>query len=157
EAELKEIKNQDNLSKIIISFIELKNNVLVGKDYHNQLQELELLSGANSDLSVKVKRLKIILNQNPKTQAQIKAEFANLIQQIIAKKSEEKNKENKLYDKVKNNLNKLVIIRKTNGAAQKEQENIDLIVLKTEESIEESEYEKALKMLSQLPEDYQPI
>ena len=154
--ELNKIKNQDKLSKIIISFVELRRLVLSGQNYSNQLQELELLSRTDSNLAIKVKKLAITLKNKPKTEEQIKKEFEALVPKIIAKKYD-LNSDNSLFSKVKNNISKLVLVRRIDGVVKNDDDNIDSIIAKSEGFMKQSEYQEVLDEISLLPEDYQPL
>ncbi|MDA0902156.1 MAG: hypothetical protein O3B09_01940 [Proteobacteria bacterium] len=154
--DLEKIKNQDHLPKIIISFVKLRDLIKAGKDYQNQLQEFELLINADSTLANKVKKLRITLKNKPKTDQQIRDNFANLIPELIKKESDLKT-EDKLLAKVKNNIAKLIVIRRVDGVVKNEDDTIDAIIVKTQNLINIGNYQAAFDSLSSLPKDYKSL
>lgn len=156
QTELAQIKNQDRLPKIIIAFVELQNLIELGHNYLPQLHNLELLSIEDDNLKAKVSQLSALLDRQPKTNSQIVEEFSEVIKEVMSRKSKGSASDS-LFGKVKGSLSKLIIIRKTEGTVENDDQNIDLIIANAERAISQGYYQHAWQALELLPADYKPI
>lgn len=154
--ELNKIRNQDKISKLVITFVELNNNVTAQKNYQEELQKFEILSASDQILVAKIARLKVILSNDLKTSSQLQQEFRALIPKIIANKSVDHHSGSVIFT-IKNAVANLVTIRRVDGQVRDSQDNVDFIVLETERLIEQKKYRQALNLLDSLENKYQPL
>lgn len=156
KSELEKVRNQDKLSKIIISFIELKDCIDAYKDCSQKLDKMILLTKSDPNMNERIADLKEALKVNPKSKDELKKEFRSLIPDIIAAKSGAIASQN-LFDKIKNSLAKLIIIRRIDGVVANSSQNIDFVIVETEKLIDEGKYQGALNLLSNQEEKYKVV
>ncbi|MFT6220599.1 MAG: hypothetical protein ACJAVG_001319 [Rickettsiales bacterium] len=147
-------KTNNNLPKIILTFIKLSDLVEENKPHEDLLRKLEILSKADFSLSSKVSYLRKNLIKEHKSQKELENQFSYLTSQIKAKKYKIEN-ENSWSDKAKSMISRFVIIRKTNEKNQAS--DIDILILKIENNIEQKEYDLALENIDLVGDDYQDI
>lgn len=156
KTELEKIRNQDKLSKIIIAFIEFKDCIEARKECSQKLDKVILLTKSDPNMDSRISDLKAALKTNPKTKDELKEEFRSLIPDIIAAKSGVIISES-IFDKIKNSLAKLIVIRRIDGVVGKSSQNIDFVIVETEKLIDEEKYQSALNLLSNQEEKYKKI
>lgn len=153
KSELEKNKNQDKLSKIIISFSEVKDCISSRQNCESKLQKFELLAKYDSNLSGKIAALRAILQNNPKSSQQLKSQFNTLIPNIMV--AESLIKSQNYFDKIKYNLAKLIVIRRIDGNVG--DKNIDSVILEIQKLLDENKYAEALNILSAQNEIYKPV
>jgi Ca2+/Na+ antiporter len=158
--EIKRLKTADSLPKIILTFVNLRELIEENSDYKEELRKLEVLCGRDIALSNKIAQLKLFLNSQPKNSSQISEEFSKLIPKIIAKKIELSNNKS-WWGKAKASLSHFITIRRTDGVAKNNAQNIDLIIMESKKLIAQKKYGKTLSKLNSLEDalkdEYQTI
>lgn len=154
EITLDAIKLNDKLSRIILSFAELRSLIELEENYQIKLQEFSTLAAADPILNLKSEELSTILNNRNYQIQDIRDEFENTIDKIIALKSQDENK-NGLIDKLQHSFSKLVIIRRVDGKIQKSGDEIDLAILEIKELIRQKSHQKALDNIKTFGPKYQ--
>ncbi len=154
ELKLNTIKLDDNLSKIILSFAELRALIEMEQNYEVKLQEFSTLAVKDPTLTLKAEELAKILKDKNYNVKDIADEFQNSIDKIIILKSKD-NANDKFIDKIKNNLPKLVIVRRIDGKVKNADDAIDLTILQIEQYIASKSYQKALNKIETLDQKYQ--
>ena len=153
EIKLDKIKLNSELSRILLSFCELRSLIDMDMYYDLKLQEFNALAVKDYNLNQKSQELsKILRNRNYKTE-DIATLFRNSIDEIITLKSQDD--KNHHFGKVKNIFSKLVIIRRIDGKILDEGDDVDWGVLEIERLINEKSYQKALNEIGKLDEKYQ--
>jgi hypothetical protein len=154
--EVEKAKNPDKLSKIIISFVEMRNCIEARESCSEQLQKLEILSQSDLGLSAKIDALKLVLKDKPKSQEELKIQLNALIPNLMLKKPEI-DEPLGLFENVKYHLHKFIVIRRVDGIAGNESENIDRVIFEVKKLINDKKYFKAAEILSNLPQGYQQV
>lgn len=154
--EVTKLQHQNQLPKMILGFISLRDDFDQGKNYQEDLQKFELLCGHDLALTNKVVKLKSLLKNPIKTNQEISIEFSALIPQIIAEKTLLNSNQN-WQNKLKAQIAKLIVIRRVDGKVEKPGQDVDLMVLQTEKAINNQQYDQALQMIAALNNDYQTI
>ena len=151
KGELTKYKNQEKIGKMILTYVELRQEIFAGKSYDNALKSFELLVALDENLPSKVERLKSAL-PNFSNQEKLSKSFSSLIPDLITAKHINPNPT--LLSKIRHNISKLVIIRKIDG---KNNGEIDSIIFQTEKLLQEKNYQEALNTLLALDQNYHEI
>jgi hypothetical protein len=145
KAELNNYRSQEKTIKIIFSYSDLRQKIFLGQNYNFELKNFDLLIVNDANLQPKGEMLKEVL-KDFKSTSDLITDFKELIPAIIASKNT--NPEASLFQKIRYNLLKLVIIRRINHP---EIQDIDGILLRSEELIKKEAFAEALTLLASIP------
>ena len=148
------IKINDNLPKIILSFIKLINLVELKKNHDQELKKLELLCRADFVLSKKISILKKILQSQPKNNQELSENFINLIP-IIKAKEIEVTGNNNWSSKIKSTISKFVTIKRTDKNSI--DSDLELLIVNIYNTINNRQYDLALKNIENISDEYQNL
>jgi hypothetical protein len=155
--EISKARNQDKISKMIFAYLDLRQKFFAGEDYTQTLTEIDLLARADMALTQEIKNLKIILPRFVPAE-KLRESFSSLVPQLISERDNQP--KNGFTEKLKQNLSKLVIIRKINTEAARNDndvENIDAKIAQIEKLLRERNYQKSYQLVLALPSKYQQI
>ena len=151
KGELTKYKNQERIGKMILVYVELRQEIFAGKSYDNALKSFEILVALDENLQTKVIKLKEVL-PGFSNQEKLSKSFADLIPDLITTKNNTPNPT--LLSKIRRNIAKLVIIRKIDG---KNTGEIDSTIFHTEKLLKEKNYQEAMNYLLSLDPSYHEI
>ncbi len=151
QSELIKYKNQEKIGKIIISYVELRQQIFAKKSYENSLKNFEILTSSDVVLSEKAAMLRQSLT-NFSTQQELTASFSKLIPNLIIAKSNNSNQS--FAAKIRRNISKMIVIRRIDG---KGVNDVDAIIVKTEKLIKQENYQEAMNSLLLLDQNYHEI
>ncbi len=151
KSEVLKYKNREKIGKIILAYVELRQEFFAQKNYKNNLQNLEILSALDENLLVKIEKIKPLLPIFSNKE-KLSKNFSDLIPEIIVAKNN--NSDNSLTSKILRNLSKLIIIRKVDG---KDVGDIDSKIFKIEKFLHQENYQEALNLLLSLDQNYHEI
>lgn len=144
-------KSQEKIGKIIFTYVDLRQKIIAGENYDNELKSFEVLSAFDEKLSGKLDKLKPLL-KNYSDAKKLKKEFNELIPQLIATKNNPV--EAGFIAKIRYNISKLIVIRRIDG---KNPFDVDGIIVKTEKLLNEENYQDALTNLLALDQSNHAI
>lgn len=156
EEEINQIKISQELPNIILSFSELRFLIEEEKDYNSKISELSALVIKDQFLSTKLVELRDTLSDKNYQINDIKKEFNNSIDALIALKSKSSNNSG-FFARIKSDLMQLIVVRRVDGQVRSAKDKIDLSILKIEKYLEQRNYKKALSEISKLDKTYQNI
>jgi hypothetical protein len=152
--DLARLKTNDNLAKIILTFVKLQDLAASKQNYDAQLQKLEVLSRADFSLTNKIEKLKLTLQNQPKNYQELAGQFADLIPQIKSKQIEIESG-GTWWGKIKAIIAQFIVIKKTGeDNAGSDVESRALQILK---ALENNKLDQALQSLDKIGIDYQEI
>jgi hypothetical protein len=151
KSEILKYKNREKIGKMILVYVELRQEFFAQKSYKNSLQNLEVLSASDENLLGKIEKIKplLLVFSNKET---LSKTFSSLISELIIAKNNNSN--NSLTSKIRRNFSKLVIIRKIDG---KDVGDIDSKIFKIENFLHQENYQEALNLLLSLDQNYHEI
>jgi hypothetical protein len=151
KAEIVKNKSQERLSKMILTYIDLRQRIFNEMPYEEALKNFEILVAVDENLQKKVEKLKPLL-ADFSTQKKLQKSFTQLIPNLIA------NKVNKgdtgLISKLRQQVSKLVLVRRIDG---KDPTNVDGIIAQTEKYLATENYQEAFDSLLTLDQTYHQI
>lgn len=143
-------KAQEKISKIIFSYVELRQKLFSKQNYNRELESFEFLSLSDKTLCEKIAKLKADAS-NFDTAKNLQKEFKSLIPEIIAAKKHDKN--GNFLEKIRFSLAKIIVVRHKDIEAQ----NVDGKILRIEKFLNEMDYQNALAELVSLDAKYNEI
>lgn len=149
--EFTKYKNQEKISKLIFTYVDLRQKIYADESYDEALKNFELLSSFDENLQSKVARLTPLL-PNFAGQKKLVKDFADLIPELIVEKNS--NSDAGLMSKIRRNISRLVIIRKID---EENSADIDGVIAKTERLLREENYHEALAAVLTLDQNYHQI
>jgi hypothetical protein len=152
KGEILKYKNQEKIGKMILSYADLRAKIFVGKNFFQELKSFEIIVASDDVLEKKVERLQPLL-KNFSTREKLQQSFAKKIPELITAKHENPSS-NGIIDKIRNNIARLIIIRRIDG---KNPQDIDGIIVKIEKFLAEESYQDALNSALLLPQNYHEI
>lgn len=151
KAEFTKYKSQEKLGKIIVSYVDFRQSLLSGDSYEDALKNFEMLTIFDKNLQEKSAKLRTSLKSFSSAK-KLQKDFADLIPEIIAAKNSVAT--NSFFGKIRQNISKLVVIRRIDGANPND---VDGIVAKTEKLLRDENYSEALGSLLSLDQGYHEI
>ncbi len=151
KAEFTKYKNHEKLSKMVLAYVAFRQDLYSGVAYEDALKNFEMLSISDQNLQDKITKLRTVLKDFSPSK-EISAQFDDLIPEIISAKNVNDN--GSFFSKVRQNISKLVIIRRIDG---KNPEDVDGIVARVEKNLTEQNYQKALENMLLLDQKYHGI
>lgn len=150
QAELVKYKNQEKISKIILSYVDLRQQIFAKNSYENSLKDFEILTSSDEGLSEKARMLRQAL-PNFSTQKELLSNFSKLIPDLIFAKSN--NVEKGLSSRIRRNISKMITIRRIDGKGA----DIDSAIIKIENFLKQENYQEAMNLLLSLNQNYHEI
>jgi|DEB0MinimDraft_10_1074344.scaffolds.fasta_scaffold12892_2 hypothetical protein len=147
EDKISKLQNSQNSSHIIISYFSLLNKIKKGQNYQDDLLLTKSLINQDSKLYENFIKFDNLLKSNIKGHQDIQNNFDQLVSKI---KSYDRIQNNdSLADKIKNNILNQIIIRKINFEKE-EPDNIDYLIHKIENNLQQEHYQEALNYLNKI-------
>ncbi len=151
DEEIVKYKYQQRISRMILLYIDLRNEIFSKKPFEKTIENFELVAINDGVLTNKIATLKESAKKFS-SQSELKNEFSQIIPKlIIAKKI---NKEGGFWAKIKAKISQLIVIRKLNGTNPEE---IDSRIVKIEKLLTEEKYQEALTELLSFEQKYHEI
>ncbi len=150
QAELVKYKNQEKISKIILSYVDLRQQIFAKNSYENSFKDFEILTSSDEGLSEKARMLRQAL-PNFSTQKELLSNFSKLIPDLIFAKSN--NVEKGLSSRIRRNISKMITIRRIDGKGA----DIDSAIIKIENFLKQENYQEAMNLLLSLNQNYHEI
>ncbi len=151
DEEIVKYKNQQRISRMILLYIDLRNEIFSKKPFEKTIENFELVAINDGVLTNKIATLKESAKKFS-SQSELKNEFSQIIPKlIIAKKID---KEGGFWAKIKAKISQLIVIRKLNGTNPEE---IDSRIVKIEKLLTEEKYQEALTELLSFEQKYHEI
>lgn len=150
QAELVKYKNQEKISKIILSYVDLRQQIFAKNSYENSLKDFEILTSSDEGLSEKARMLRQAL-PNFSTQKELLSNFSKLIPDLIFAKNN--NVEKGLSSRIRRNISKMITIRRIDGKGA----DIDSAIIKIENFLKQENYQEAMNLLLSLNQNYHEI
>lgn len=144
-------KNQEKVSKLIFTYVDLRQKIYADESYDEALKNFELLSSFDTNLQDKVSKLTPLL-PNFSGQKKLIKDFSSLIPELIVAKNS--NADASLWAKIRHNISRLVIIRKV---SDENSADVDGVIAKTERLLSEENYREALTTILTLDQNYHQI
>lgn len=145
-------KNRERINKISLTYALIREKLLKGQDYKNDLQNLELMTFSDEFIKAKINslkdHLKFYLPQN-----EMSKNFKLLIPEIIALKNTDI-ADNSFLQKLNNKIAKVIVIRRTvlNNSG-----DIDDKIIAIEDALSNENYHEALTLALSFPASYHQI
>jgi hypothetical protein len=153
ENDFSKIQNQENESNITILYFELIQNIENNQDYQAELIKLKSLINKNSSLYNIILTLEEILAKKVATNLILIENFDKLIPRILNSKLN-KNSNDSILEKIKNNILESIQIRKIKFKKNFEQENIkpniDYIIFQIEENLLDKKYQNIPNLINKI-------
>jgi len=146
--EISKYKNQQRISKMILLYVDLRQEFLNDKPFSKNLENFELVAASDSVLSEKISHLKTALKKFV-AKKDLQKSFSKIIPELIVAKKI--NNDNSLISKFQAKLSKFIIIRRIDG---KNPNEIDAKIVKIEKYLEEENYQEAMNILLSLEQKY---
>lgn len=152
KGEMVKNKNQEKISKMILVYVDLRQQIFSGGDFSQELKNFEILTSFDENLQGKIAKLKPLLPHYYNQEKLVKS-FAEAIPDIIATK---KNigEQTGLIAKIRYNISKLVVIRRIDG---KNPQDVDAVIVKIEKDLKEKNYQEALNSALSLDQNYHEV
>lgn len=144
-------KNQEKISKLIFTYVDLRQKIYADESYNEVLNNFELLSSFDRNLQSQVSKLTPLL-PNFSSQKKLIKDFSALIPELIVAKNS--SPDSGLLAKIRQNISKLVIIRKI---SEENSADVDSVIAKTERLLREENYHEALTSILTLNQNYHQI
>lgn len=164
--EFSKYKNREKITKIIFSYIDLRQKIFANNEvsinetndenvitgYEDSLKNSEMLVALDNDkLQENAVKLRPLLEKFVNQKSLIK-EFDGLIPNLIIAKGG--NVDGSFISRIRNNIAKLIIIRRIDG---KKPQEIDATIVKIEKLLQEQNYQEALNNLVALDPLYHSV
>jgi len=164
--EFSKYKNREKITKIIFSYIDLRQKIFANNEvsinetndenvitgYEDSLKNFEMLVVLDNDkLQENAVKLRPLLEKFVNQKSLIK-EFDGLIPNLIIAKGG--NVDGSVISRIRNNIAKLIIIRRIDG---KKPQEIDATIVKIEKLLQEQNYQEALNNLVALDPLYHSV
>lgn len=150
-AEIIKHKNREQIGKMIMTYVELRQEIFAAKPFDESLKNFETLAVLDENLYSKVERLKTAL-PHFSGQEKLQKSFSALIPELITVDSSNSNPN--LVSEVRRNISKLIIIRRID---EKDAGTIDSVTVQIERLLKAKQYQEALDSLLSLNQNYHEI
>ncbi len=144
-------KNQEKVSKLIFTYVDLRQKIYADESYDEALKNFELLSSFDANLQDKVAKLTPLL-PNFSGKKNLTKDFSALIPDLIVAKNG--NSDSGILAKIRHNISRLVVIRKISDESSAD---VDGVIAKTERLLREENYREALTSILTLDQNYHQI
>ncbi len=143
-------KNNEKIGRLIFTYIDLRQKIYSGAPYEEAMKNLEMLAFFDKNLQGKIFKLKEAA-RHFSTAKKLDKDLEKLIPDLIATKNIKS--QDSLFDKIRYQLSKLVVIRKIGG----KNSNVDLAIVETQKFLQEDNYQEALNKMLALDKKYNKI
>ena len=149
--ELLRYKNNQKITKMILVYVQLREDFLSEKNYSKNLENFEILTQGDKNLKASIDDLKNNLakfsNEN-----QLRKSFKNLIPELIAVKHH--GNKDSFVANIRRNFSKLITIR---NSKNKVGDDIEAVILRVEGYLKEENYNQATLELTLVDGQYQGV
>ena len=149
--ELLRYKNNQKITKMILVYVQLREDFLSEKNYDKSLENFEILTQGDKNLKASIDDLKINLakfsNEN-----QLRKAFKNLIPELVAVKHH--GNKDSFVANIRRNFSKLITIR---NSKNKVGDDIEAVILRVEGYLKEENYNQATLELTLVDGQYQGV
>ena len=146
------LKNHEKINKLILNYVELREKLFNGEDCKSEIEGYDLLSVSDEFLQNKFLVIKEGYALFP-TQKKLLESFKSITNQLIINENyDEKNAS--LFEKLRHNFNKLVVIRKVKNLNP---DRLEGIINQIELALSQKNYQEAMNKSLSLDKAYFPI
>ena len=146
------LKSREKINKLIINYVELREKLFNGEDCRSEIEGYDLLSVSDEFLQNKF----LIIKEDYalfSTQKKLMESFKSITNQLIINENyDEKNAS--LFEKLRHNFNKLVVIRKVKNLNP---DRLEGVINQIELALSQKNYQEALNKSLSLDKAYFPI
>ena len=146
------LKSREKINKLIINYVELREKLFNGEDCRSEIEGYDLLSVSDEFLQNKF----LIIKDDYalfSTQKKLMESFKSITNQLIINENyDEKNAS--LFEKLRHNFNKLVVIRKVKNLNP---DRLEGLINQIELALSQKNYQEALNKSLSLDKAYFPI
>jgi hypothetical protein len=146
------LKSQEKFNKLIINYVELREKLFNGEDCKSEIESFDLLSASDEFLQNKF----LVIKEDYalfSTQKKLMDSFKSITNQLII--NENYSEENaSLFEKLRHNFNKLVVIRKVKNLNP---DRLEGVINQIELALSQKNYQEALNKSLSLDKAYFPI
>jgi len=146
------LKNHEKINKLILNYVELREKLFNGEDCKSEIEGYDLLSVSDEFLQNKFLVIKEGYALFP-TQKKLLESFKSITNQLIINENyDEKNAS--LFEKLRHNFNKLVVIRKVKNLNP---DRLEGVINQIELALSQKNYQEAMNKSLSLDKAYFPI
>jgi len=146
------LKNHEKINKLILNYVELREKLFNGEDCKSEIEGYDLLSVSDEFLQNKFLIIKEGYTLFP-TQKKLLESFKSITNQLIINENyDEKNAS--LFEKLRHNFNKLVVIRKVKNLNP---DRLEGVINQIELALSQKNYQEAMNKSLSLDKAYFPI
>jgi hypothetical protein len=146
------LKNHEKINKLILNYVELREKLFNGEDCKSEIEGYDLLSVSDEFLQNKFLTIKEGYALFP-TQKKLLESFKSITNQLIINENyDEKNAS--LFEKLRHNFNKLVVIRKVKNLNP---DRLEGVINQIELALSQKNYQEAMNKSLSLDKAYFPI
>ncbi len=149
--ELLRYKNNQKITKMILVYVQLREDFSNEKDYNKNLENFEILTQGDKNLKTLIDDLKLNLVKFS-NEDQLRKSFKNLIPELIAVKRH--GNEDSFVANIRRNFSKLISIR---NSKNKVGNDIEATILRVEGYLKEQNYNQAALDLTLVDGQYQEV
>jgi hypothetical protein len=146
------LKSREKINKLIINYVELREKLFNGEDCKSEIEGYDLLSVSDEFLQSKF----LIIKEGYalfSTQKKLLESFKSITNQLIINENyDEKN--TSLFEKLRHNFNKLVVIRKVKNLNP---DQLEGVINQIELALSQKNYQEAMNKSLSLDKAYFPI
>lgn len=152
KTDLARYRSQEKIAKMTVVYVDLRDKIIAGQNYSQQMKSFEILGASDEVITKKISKLKLALSLFV-TKEKLEQNFADIIPELILNKKQN-TKEESLFEKVRRNISRLVVIRRID---QKNPEEIDAVIVRIEKLLKQENYQDALSVALSLDQSYHQI
>lgn len=149
--ELLRYKNNQKITKMVLVYVQLREDFSNEKDYNKNLENFEILTQGDKNLKTLIDDLKLNLVKFS-NEDQLRKSFKNLIPELIAVKRH--GNEDSFVANIRRNFSKLISIR---NSKNKVGNDIEATILRVEGYLKEQNYNQAALDLTLVDGQYQEV
>ena len=142
--------SKEKISKLIFSYIDLRQKIFEKKKYEAELEAFQLMVSSDNFLKTEVAKINENI-QNFEDVKNLQSQFRGLIPELMATKKH--SKDSGFFEKIRYSIAKVIVIRRNNNRTKE----VDGVILRVQEHLENQEYENAIAELKNLDEKYTKI
>lgn len=145
-------KNSEKLNKMVISYLNFRDQLLMGKDFEREFASLELSSVFDEVMKVKLKNLKTNLNLFL-TNEKLSNNFKKLIPDLVTLRQDNPDR-SQWFNKLNQKIAKIIVIRRT---VSNNLDDIDDKIITIEDHLQMQNYQEALNVILSMDQSYNAI
>lgn len=151
--EIFKYKNQEKIGRLILSYLDLRKAFLDQGTYQDVLKHFEMLAILDDNLKEEMGKLTPLLPGFLRKDA-ISQKFNALIPELMVMKGDV---DDSLFSQIKQSFSKLIVVRRIDGQIDNQEDQLDAIIFRVENLLNQEKYQEAKKALSELSPKYQKI